>query len=345
MDTSNAYGMNQDSEMTQTQPAYCASSVKPSREPEASVWGVLIPKNGINIEQQFDLSKTIYTIGRHKGCDITIPDARISKIHCTISSEYSLGRLKVYIEDSSANGTQVNHLTPLQTGQRMELNSGDEIYLCSTRSVASFIFINMSERFVNNRTTLRATFSEIFPKTSIRRVEDDYILGHEIGNGQCGHVHLCVHRFSKEKYACKIIDTSKFGIRPGLTSAELRQEAEILRSLDHPNIIKIIDSYEAEGILYIVMELMQGGDLFDRVNERRKYSEDASRKVTLNILSAVQYLHERKIIHRDLKPENILMVSRTDDTDIKITDFGLAKKANQEGLKTFCGTPQCVYFY
>ena len=60
----------------------------------------------------------------------------------------------------------------------------------------------------------------------------------------------------------------------------------------------------------------------------------------INVLDAVRYLHSREIIHRDLKPENILLTSADDDCNVKLTDFGLAKRANQEGLKTFCGTPQ-----
>ena len=73
---------------------------------------------------------------------------------------------------------------------------------------------------------------------------------------------------------------------------------------------------------------------------RNRYSEDAAREVMSKLLSAVSYLHANNIIHRDLKPENILLVSTASDTDVMLTDFGLAKRANQEGLKTFCGTPQ-----
>ena len=76
------------------------------------------------------------------------------------------------------------------------------------------------------------------------------------------------------------------------------------------------------------------------VMHRNRYSEDAAREVMSKLLSAVSYLHANNIIHRDLKPENILLVSTASDTDVMLTDFGLAKRANQEGLKTFCGTPQ-----
>jgi len=120
----------------------------------------------------------------------------------------------------------------------------------------------------------------------------------------------------------------------------LKKEAEMMNQLDHPNIVKILDSFQTDLTLYIVMELVRGGDLFDRIVDRGRFSESNARTVMLKVLSATQYLHNNSIIHRDLKPENILLMDTDSDTEVKITDFGLAKKANQDGLKTFCGTPQ-----
>ncbi|CAM9946573.1 unnamed protein product, partial [Choristocarpus tenellus] len=113
-------------------------------------------------------------------------------------------------------------------------------------------------------------------------------------------------------------------------------------------IIKLEDIFQTDGAVYLVMELVSGGDLFDRIVERGIYSEDSAQELLFQVLTAVAYLHEKDIVHRqglerrrwDLKPENILLVGRDSDVDVKITDFGLAKRANKEGLKTFCGTPQ-----
>ena len=129
-------------------------------------------------------------------------------------------------------------------------------------------------------------------------------------------------------------------MNPGLSSKEIREEAVMMLSLDHPNIIRIKDTYESEHWIFIVMEYIRGGDLFDRIIERGRYTEANARSVMLQILDAVNYLHSKDICHRDLKPENILLMSKESDCEIKITDFGLAKRTNQEGLKTFCGTPQ-----
>jgi serine/threonine protein kinase len=102
------------------------------------------------------------------------------------------------------------------------------------------------------------------------------------------------------------------------------------------------------------MELVKGGDLFDRIIDKGKYSESEAREVMKMLLEAVKYLHSKGIVHRDLKPENILLVDNSTNSQvcsylltgsshgwqIKISDFGLAKQASREGLRTFCGTPQ-----
>jgi serine/threonine protein kinase len=90
------------------------------------------------------------------------------------------------------------------------------------------------------------------------------------------------------------------------------------------------------------MELSLGGDLFDRINSKGSYREEEARVVIRQICEAIEFLHDNRVAHRDLKPENILLVSKSSDVDIKLTDFGLAKKADEEKeeFKSYCGTPQ-----
>jgi serine/threonine protein kinase len=114
----------------------------------------------------------------------------------------------------------------------------------------------------------------------------------------------------------------------------------MLREIEHPFIIKLEDVFLDDKHVYIVLELVRGGDLFDRIVDRGRYSEDDARELMVRVLTSVSYLHSKDIVHRDLKPENILLVSKENHYDVKITDFGLAKQANKDGLKTFCGTPQ-----
>jgi len=188
--------------------------------------------------------------------------------------------------------------------------------------------------------------------TAARRIEEDYDLRDLLGSGTCGEVRRAIHRRSGEERAVKIISISG---RAGLGSTgsnfvssdklkAIQAEAEILRSLDHPYIVKLYDVYVSPGkAIYLVMELVKGGEMFDRIVNRGKYTEVQARRVFRRILTAVHHLHEEcQIVHRDLKPENILMVDRRSDVNIKISDFGVAKNMTAEGLKTFCGTP--LYF-
>jgi serine/threonine protein kinase len=189
-----------------------------------------------------------------------------------------------------------------------------------------------------------------------RRIEEEYDPRDLLGTGTCGEV----RRATGDERAVKIISIDGRGgggIGMGGMSSEklaaIQAEADILlRSLDHPYVVKLFDACISPGkAIYLVMELIRGGDLFDRIVERERYTEVQARRLFRRILAAVYYLHEeRGIVHRDLKPENILVVDRRSDVNIKHTDFGLAKNMTAQGLKTFCGTPQvktsllCLYF-
>ncbi len=117
----------------------------------------------------------------------------------------------------------------------------------------------------------------------------------------------------------------------------------MLRGITHQHIVKLEDVFMDDSNVYIVLELVRGGDLFDRIVNRGCYKESTARKLMWAVLIAVKYLHDKDIVHRDLKPENILLVSPDNDVDVKITDFGLAKRTNQDGLKTFCGCVRAMY--
>ncbi|CAM9269823.1 unnamed protein product [Discosporangium mesarthrocarpum] len=174
-----------------------------------------------------------------------------------------------------------------------------------------------------------------------RKVEDFYDVREMIGHGTSGEVRRAIHRATGRQVAVKVIETRRFALTPGLTPKELVQEAEMLKRADHEYIIKLEDIFQTDGAVYLVMELVHGGDLFDRIVERGVYPEESAKELLFRVLTAVAYLHKKDIaLAVDLKPENILLVGRDNDVEVKITDFGLAKRANKEGLKTFCGTPQ-----
>ena len=106
----------------------------------------------------------------------------------------------------------------------------------------------------------------------------------------------------------------------------LEEELEILRGLDHPNIIKFHETYVDFRYIHIVMELATGGELFDKIVKSKRFSEARAANYMRKIISAVKHLHELKICHRDLKPENFLLQDDSPNAEVKLIDFGLSKR-------------------
>jgi calcium/calmodulin-dependent protein kinase I len=123
---------------------------------------------------------------------------------------------------------------------------------------------------------------------------------------------------------------------------QLQTEVDILSQLDHPNVLKIFEIFDEDDCIYLVLELLAGGELFDRIVEKESYSEKEAAETIRPLVDALRYCHQLGIIHRDLKPENILYQSEEDSSIIKITDFGLARFVQNELATTACGTPNYV---
>jgi calcium/calmodulin-dependent protein kinase I len=151
---------------------------------------------------------------------------------------------------------------------------------------------------------------------------DDYNV---IGTGKFSTVHLCWRRSSPDtRYAVKLVSTSADDVS---TITRVKEEIEIMQYLgNHPGIITLVDVDESLlDTMRIVMELCEGGELYDSIQERRHYNEPDAKATIQNLLEAVAYIHSKGIMHRDLKPENILLSSKEEYTDVKISDFGLAR--------------------
>jgi len=146
-----------------------------------------------------------------------------------------------------------------------------------------------------------------------------------IGTGKFSVVHLCWRKYQPEKrYALKVIQT-RADDHQSLT--RIFEEINILRVLgNHPAIIQLVDMDESvANSIRLVLELCEGGELYDRIQQKQFYAEQEAKVLIKNLLEAVNFIHSKGIMHRDLKPENILLASKVSNTDIKISDFGLAK--------------------
>jgi serine/threonine-protein kinase Chk2 len=147
-----------------------------------------------------------------------------------------------------------------------------------------------------------------------------------------------------DRFAMKIIAKKHFthsGPQAHVFNQHIQRECSILQALNHPCITRTYDVYETSDAIYIILELVEGGELFDRIVAHGQFDEATTKFVFRQMAIGVKYLHDKSITHRDLKPENILLTSPdTNETLIKITDFGLSRFISETSLmKTFCGTP------
>ncbi|XP_069878289.1 serine/threonine-protein kinase DCLK2 isoform X1 [Dipodomys merriami] len=167
---------------------------------------------------------------------------------------------------------------------------------------------------------------------------EKYRIGKVIGDGNFAVVKECMDRSTGKEFALKIIDKAKCCGKEHL----IENEVSILRRVKHPNIIMLVEEMETASELFLVMELVKGGDLFDAITSSTKYTERDGSAMVYNLASALRYLHGLSIVHRDIKPENLLVCEYPDGTkSLKLGDFGLATVV--EGpLYTVCGTPTYV---
>ena len=152
---------------------------------------------------------------------------------------------------------------------------------------------------------------------------DYYQINKTLGKGKFGLVKSATHKKTGKTVAVKVMAKKDMSVQ----DVELqRREIEILKMCQHPHIIRLLDIFENQDYIYIIMEQLNGGDLFSYL-EKRKFTvpESRAKKMSHQIATALYYLHSFGVAHRDLKPENILMVDNSDTSDLKIVDFGLSK--------------------
>lgn len=144
-----------------------------------------------------------------------------------------------------------------------------------------------------------------------------------LGKGAFGKVFHAVSKSTGCERAIKALDkTSLHRDR----SERVQREIEILKEVDHPNIVKIVEVIEDSRYIYIVQELCVGGELFERIIKQRLFSEEIAARYMYQILSAVVHCHRLNIVHRDLKPENILFETTSENSILKVIDFGISTK-------------------
>mmetsp|Transcript_33716 Transcript_33716/g.81754 ORF Transcript_33716/g.81754 Transcript_33716/m.81754 type:complete len:511 (-) Transcript_33716:990-2522(-) len=190
---------------------------------------------------------------------------------------------------------------------------------------------------VVRKAVVRCEFPE-FPEGCKGRIfREVYQLNARLKSGSFATVCRGTHRASGKKVAIKCVLRKDL---PPNDDAAIYDEVAIMSSLTHPHIVPLIDFFEEKDCYFLVMELMSGGDLFDRIGKKKTYSEADARDLTVKMLKFMAFCHAHNIAHCDMKPKNLLLMSEDNDSYIKLADFGFAARCHApKSLTKQCGTP------
>jgi calcium/calmodulin-dependent protein kinase I len=158
----------------------------------------------------------------------------------------------------------------------------------------------------------------------------------QLGRGAYGQVFLATHKTTGEELVAKVLLKKKLSTD---CIGSIESEVAALKELNHENIVKLHDFIEDRCAYYLFLEKVSGGELFERIAHKTKYTEAEARDVCKEILVGLQHCHNSDIVHRDLKPENLLLLSKDDNSKIKIVDFGFACRCTEPNLEGSLGTP------
>ena len=302
--------------------------------PNPAVWGIVHPLQPEFI--QFELINDHYTFGRAKESNYSfdLPSIRKHKHHKAFSKmHFAIKRVvnpddsthTIFLEDlGGTNGTYVN-------GEKVPSNCQRPIQHLDKIALPYFW---------SNVFMLIDTKAKVNPDLPVA-FSNKYILQKSIGKGACGEVFETWLKEGVGQFACKVVkkalmpmDSTNSVVRDAMT------EAKLLLQLQHPCIIGINDVFDSPRHLYIVLEYAAGGELFQRLTDTGPLPEPLAKLYFYQMLLAVAYLHKNGITHRDLKPENILLMTSSEPTLIKITDFGMSRLVGEQSLmNTLAGTP------
>ncbi|KDO20508.1 CAMK protein kinase [Saprolegnia parasitica CBS 223.65] len=167
---------------------------------------------------------------------------------------------------------------------------------------------------------------------------DEYIIGRVLYEEPHGAVHKVLHRPQGRFFSMRVLDKERMSFEDEI---EMQNELEVLKVLHHPHLLNVHAIFAEGSQIYIVCDLVEGGDVFDRLVAKESYTEREARDLIKTLLETIAYCHDQGVVHRNLKPESIKLTSVHDNTNIKLTDFSFAASVHEEHT-SICGAPDYV---
>jgi tRNA A-37 threonylcarbamoyl transferase component Bud32 len=345
--------------LSSTQP-YLEFDTQPEASSSSQTWPVallrsltpgLVPHVEIYKEmQQVIIGRQLSLQLKPENMRVTVNDKRVSSEHCRIwrvDAPTPESAHTFLLQDSSSNGTFLNG-ERIEKGRPYPLRSGDEFSLvvnscvrkhmgCRSHICCAYVFRVLG---VERSCVLKDAGSI---------VEEKYVLSDKVlGSGAFSQVLLCNEKSSPHRHmALKVVDKKKFAQFRRLRHTELTVDSErkVMERMEHPNIVKLHETFDTPSCFYLVMEYVAGGDLLERILDHGIYAQPVTRRLFADVLKGIRCMHENGIVHRDIKPENILLTTVGIDAVAKIADMGIAKHLDSEfgspphvQKATVCGT-------
>lgn len=327
----------------------------PRRSPPAKPsWGSLYPSSKTasvlaTRAEPILLRQSVFGIGRNAHSQLAIPDIMVSSKHCSLVLDEAKGTVCL-VDHRSSNGTFVNEVR-LEPEAPYYLVHGDVVSLvnsCRAMAAPAIAITSDNKRAKMERPAFSFTFHQHPAPITVcvdarakapLEFTQKFGLISELGRGNFATVFKAINRTTGELVAVKVIEKSKhLHLSSGRFKAQV-QEAEVLSTIHHPYIVSYRGLVQTEESLYVVTELLRGGELFERLVSFGAYPEPRAKLLVRRLCQALAYLHDRGVVHRDVKPENIVLKGEEDDVECKLVDFGVATTLQGNARsKTFCGS-------
>jgi serine/threonine protein kinase len=261
---------------------------------------------------------------------VVTPEERVSASHALACKWMEIEEEQLVVRD----------LTGAQESIRKTLQPTAKVKMAVTAIIARNKFMSIAGMFskedIVNSNILQESMGIIDEWEDEETFGDLYLWGEQIGIGTFSVVHEVLHKETENIFAVKRV--SRKDLHPSDAVALHDEIAALQQVTDCEHIVRLYDVFDEPDFTFLVLECMKGGDLIDRIIEKRHYTEYDAKEVSRKLIMGVAYCHKKKIANRNLKPENLLLKAGS-DTDVKISDFGYAKTVTfPNSLRTQCGT-------